>query len=60
MSSLPSLEMLDICKLNVCGSNLMRYQVCITTDRPDNHIPTVSAVGGGQRAGQESFESAAT
>ena len=30
--SSPSLEMLDIRKLNARGSNLMRYQVCITTD----------------------------
>ena len=29
---LASLEMLDICKLNARGSNLMPYQVCITTD----------------------------
>ena len=31
-AELPSLEMLDICKLNARGSNLMRNQVCITTD----------------------------
>ena len=31
-AELPSLEMLDIRKLNARGSNLMRYQVCITTD----------------------------
>ena len=31
-AELPSLEMLDIRKLNAWGSNLMRYQVCITTD----------------------------
>ena len=31
-AELPSLEMLNIRKLNGRGSNLMRYQVCITTD----------------------------
>ena len=31
-AELPSLEMLDIRKLNARGSNLMRYQVCISTD----------------------------
>ena len=31
-AELPCLEMLDIRKLNARGSNLMRYQVCITTD----------------------------
>ena len=31
-AELPSLEMLDIRKLNARGSNLVRYQVCITTD----------------------------
>ena len=37
-AELPSLEMLDTRKLNARGSNLMRYQVCITTDP----VPTIA------------------
>ena len=37
-AELPSLEMLDIRKLKARGSNLMRYQVCITTDT----VPTTA------------------